>query len=157
MCSRSTCPIGHPSYERKEPMVNKVAKDVVAYCVSCKMDLAHTVVAMDGEIVKKVLCNTCNKEHVYRAPKGEKAPTNKKKPVRKTRGKKIVAPDVLWEKALEPAQNLISKLYTIDGSFESGEKIDHKTFGLGLITKLIQPNKMEVIFKEGTKIMIRGN
>ncbi len=138
-------------------MVNKVAKDVVAYCVSCKMDLAHTVVAMDGEIVKKVLCNTCNKEHVYRAPKGEKAPTNKKKPVRKTRAKKIVAPDVLWEKALEPAQNLLSKLYTIDGSFESGEKIDHKTFGLGLITKLIQPNKMEVIFKEGTKIMIRGN
>lgn len=157
MRSRSTCPIGHPSYERKEPMVNKVAKDVVAYCVSCKMDLAHTVVAMDGEIVKKVLCNTCNKEHVYRAPKGEKAPTNKKKPVRKTRAKKIVAPDVLWEKALEPAQNLLSKLYTIDGSFESGEKIDHKTFGLGLITKLIQPNKMEVIFKEGTKIMIRGN
>ena len=138
-------------------MVNKVAKDVVAYCVSCKMDLAHTVVAMDGETVKKVLCNTCNKENVYRAPKGEKAPTNKKKPVRKTRAKKIVAPDVLWEKALEPAQNLLSKLYTIDGSFESGEKIDHKTFGLGLITKLIQPNKMEVIFKEGTKIMIRGN
>ena len=157
MRSRSTCPIGHPSYERKEPMVNKVAKDVVAYCVSCKMDLAHTVVAMDGETVKKVLCITCNKEHVYRAPKGEKAPTNKKKPVRKTRAKKIVAPDVLWEKALEPAQNLLSKLYTIDGSFESGEKIDHKTFGLGLITKLIQPNKMEVIFKEGTKIMIRGN
>ena len=157
MRSRSTCPIGHPSYERKEPMVNKVAKDVVAYCVRCKMDLAHTVVAMDGETVKKVLCNTCNKEHVYRAPKGEKAPTNKKKPVRKTRAKKIVAPDVLWEKALEPAQNLLSKLYTIDGSFESGEKIDHKTFGLGLITKLIQPNKMEVIFKEGTKIMIRGN
>ena len=157
MRSRSTCPIGHPSYERKEPMVNKVAKDVVAYCVSCKMDLAHTVVAMDGETVKKVLCNTCNKEHVYRAPKGEKAPTNKKKPARKTRAKKIVAPDVLWEKALEPAQNLLSKLYTIDGSFESGVKIDHKTFGLGLITKLIQPNKMEVIFKEGTKIMIRGN
>ena len=157
MRSRSTCPIGHHSYERKEPMVNKVTKDVVAYCVSCKMDLAHTVVAMDGETVKKVLCNTCNKEHVYRAPKGEKAPTNKKKPVRKTRAKKIVAPDVLWEKALEPAQNLLSKLYTIDGSFESGEKIDHKTFGLGLITKLIQPNKMEVIFKEGTKIMIRGN
>jgi len=138
-------------------MVNKVAKDVVAYCVSCKMDLAHRVVAMDGETVKKVLCNTCNKEHVYREPKGEKASTNKKKPARKTRVKKIVAPDVLWEKALEPAQDFSSKLYTFDGSFESGEKIDHKTFGMGLITKLIQPNKMEVIFKEGTKIMIRGN
>ena len=138
-------------------MVNKVVKDVVAYCVSCKKDLAHTVVAMDGETVKKVLCNTCNKEHVYRAPKGEETPTKKKKPVRKTKVKKIVAPDVLWEKALEPSQDLHSKLYTFDGSFESGEKIDHKTFGLGLITKLIQPNKMEVIFKEGTKIMIRGN
>jgi hypothetical protein len=77
--------------------------------------------------------------------------------VRKTRVKKIVSPDVLWEKALEPAQDLPSNLYTLDGSFKSGEKIEHKTFGLGLITKLIQPNKMEVIFKEGTKLMIRGN
>jgi hypothetical protein len=138
-------------------MVNKVAKDVVAYCVNCKMDLAHTVVIMEGETVKRVLCNTCNKEHIYRPPKGEKTPTNKKKPVRKKRAKKIVAPDVLWEKALESAQDLPSSVYTLDGSFESGEKIDHKNFGLGLVTKLIHPNKMEVIFKEGTKIMIRGN
>ena len=138
-------------------MVNKVAKDVVAYCVSCKMDLAHTVVAMDGETVKRVVCNTCNKEHIYRAPKGAKTPTPKKKTVRKKRTKKIVAPDVLWEKAMKSVQDLPSNLYTLDGSFESGEKIDHKTFGLGLITKLIQPNKMEVIFKEGTKIMIRGS
>jgi hypothetical protein len=112
---------------------------------------------MEGETVKRVLCNTCNKEHIYRAPKGEKTPTNKKKPVRKKRAKKIVAPDVLWEKALESAQDLPSSVYTLDGSFESGEKIDHKNFGLGLVTKLIHPNKMEVIFKEGTKIMIRGN
>jgi predicted RNA-binding Zn-ribbon protein involved in translation (DUF1610 family) len=138
-------------------MVNKVAKDVVAYCVSCKMDLVHTVVAMDGETVKRVVCNTCNKEHIYRAPKGTKTPTPKKKTVRKKRTKKIVAPDVLWEKAMKSVQDLPSNLYTLDGSFESGEKIDHKTFGLGLITKLIQPNKMEVIFKEGTKIMIRGS
>jgi len=138
-------------------MVNKAAKDIVAYCVSCKMDLAHTVVAMNGETVKRVLCNTCNKEHIYRAPKGERSPTSKKKPVRKKRTQKIVAPDVLWEKAMDSAQDLPSNLYTFNGSFESGEKIDHKTFGLGLITKLIQPNKMEVIFKEGTKLMIRGN
>ena len=138
-------------------MVNKVAKDVVAYCVNCKMDLAHTVVIMEGETVKRVLCNTCNKEHIYRAPKGEKPPTNKKKPVRKKRAKKLVAPDVLWDMAMVSVQDLPSNLYTFDGLFESGEKIDHKTFGLGLITKLIQPNKMEVIFKEGTKIMIRGS
>ena len=138
-------------------MVNKVAKDVIAYCVSCKMDLAHTVVAMNGETVKRVLCNTCNKEHIYRAPVGEMTPTGKKKPVRKKRTKKTVAPDVLWEKAMESAQDIPSNLYTFDGSFETGEKIDHKIFGLGLITKLIRPNKMEVIFKEGTKLMIRGN
>jgi hypothetical protein len=138
-------------------MVNKAAKDIVAYCVSCKMDLAHTVVAMNGETVKRVLCNTCNKEHIFRTPKGESTPTSRKKPVGKKRTKKTVAPDVLWEKAMDSAQDLPSNLYTFNGSFESGEKIDHKTFGLGLITKLIQPNKMEVIFKEGTKLMIRGN
>ena len=49
------------------------------------------------------------------------------------------------------------RTYTQDGSFSEGEKIDHVTFGQGLITRLIAPNKMEVIFEDGAKFMIRGN
>lgn len=137
-------------------MANQAGEDVVAYCTSCKMDLAHVIVALSGDKVKKVLCKTCQKEHVYKAPKkGKKAPAKRKAAAKKPK-KKVITPFEEWEKAMEQATEAPIKPYTQDGSFGDGEKVDHSTFGQGLITKLIQPNKMEVIFEEGTKFMIRG-
>ena len=137
-------------------MAKQVSEDIVAYCTSCKLDLAHVIVALDGEKVKKVLCKTCNKEHVYKAPKEGKAPSKKKKTTAKAK-KNTISPFEEWEKAIEQAKDAPTRVYAQDGSFGEGEKVDHSTFGQGLITKLIQPNKMAVIFEEGTKFMIRGS
>ena len=137
-------------------MAAQVSDDIVAYCTNCKLDLAHVIVAIDGEKVKKVLCKTCNKEHVYKAPKKGKAPPKKKKATAKPK-KKTISPFEEWEKAMEKAKDAPTRVYAQDGTFGEGEKVDHSTFGQGLIIKLIQPNKMEVIFEEGTKLMIRGS
>jgi hypothetical protein len=66
-------------------MGNQVAKDVVAYCTSCKMGLIHSIVTVDGE------------------------------------------------------------------------KRAHATFGVGLVKSLLFPNKMKVLFKEGTKLLVRSD
>jgi uncharacterized Zn finger protein (UPF0148 family) len=137
-------------------MVNQVSEDIVAYCTSCKLDLAHVIVALDGEKVKKVLCKTCNKEHVYKAPKEAKVPSKKKKTTANSK-KKTISPLEEWERAMEQAKDAPIRAYAQDGSFKEGEKLDHSSFGKGLITKLIHPNKMEVIFEDGTKFMIRGS
>jgi len=136
-------------------MAKQVGEDVVAYCTKCKKDLNHVIVALVGEKVKKVLCKTCEKEHVYKAPKGKKAPAKKKTATRAK--KKKLTPLEEWEMAMEQAKDATVKAYALDGSFGEGEKVDHSTFGQGLIVKLISPNKMEVIFEEGSKFMIRGN
>lgn len=137
-------------------MANQVSEDIVAYCTSCKLDLAHVIVTLDGEKVKKVLCKTCNKEHVYKAPKKGKVPSKKKKTTSKS-NKITISPLEEWETAMEQAKDAPIRVYAQDGSFKEGEKVDHSSFGQGLITKLIHPNKMEVIFEEGTKFMIRGS
>jgi hypothetical protein len=137
-------------------MAKQVSEDIIAYCTSCKLDLAHVIVALDGKKVKKVLCKTCNKEHVYKAPKKGKSPVKKKKTTAKTK-KKTISPLEEWERAMEQAKDAPINAYAQDGSFREGEKVDHGSFGHGLITKLIHPNKMEVIFEEGTKCMIRGS
>ncbi len=141
-------------------MAHQVSEDIVAYCTSCKLDLAHVIVALDGEKVKKVLCKTCDKEHVYKAPKKGKAPPKKKKTKAKAKAKpkKItISPLEEWETAMGQAKDAPISVYEQDGSFKEGEKLDHSSFGKGLITKLIHPNKMEVIFEAGTKFMIRGS
>ena len=136
-------------------MAKKVGEDVIAYCTKCKKDLNHVIVALVKEKVKKVLCKTCEKEHVYKAPKGDKAPAKKKTATRAK--KKKVSPVEEWEMAMEQAKDATVKPYALDGSFGEGEKVDHSTFGQGLVIRLISPNKMEVIFEEGSKFMIRGN
>src|SRR3712207_4813996 len=57
----------------------KVAKEALAYCTSCKMDLNHVVVAMKGDRIAKVQCLTCKKEHAFKAPKGQTEPKKKSK------------------------------------------------------------------------------
>ncbi len=136
-------------------MAKQVGEDVVAYCTNCKEDRDHEIVTLVGEKIKKVLCKTCEKEHVYKVPKGDKA-SAKKKTVAKAKKKKVSSPVEEWEIAMEQAKDATIKAYAMDGSFGEGEKIDHNTFGQGLVIRLISPNKMEVLFKEGSKFMIRG-
>ena len=71
--------------------------------------------------------------------------------------KREISPLEEWEKAMEQAVGAPIRVYEQDGSFGEGEKVEHSTFGQGFIIKLIKPNKMEVIFEEGTKLMIRGS
>jgi hypothetical protein len=137
-------------------MANQVSEDIVAYCTNCKLDLANVIVALDGKKVKKVLCKNCDKEHVYKAPKKGKAPPKKKRTTAKSK-KITISPLEEWEKAMAQSKDAPISVYEQDGSFKEGEKVDHRSFGKGLITKLIHPNKMEVIFEEGTKFMIRGS
>ena len=59
--------------------MTRTAQDTLAYCGSCKMDLSHTIMAMQGDRVIRVQCRTCKKEHTYKAPKGVTDPMAVKK------------------------------------------------------------------------------
>ncbi|RPI77855.1 MAG: hypothetical protein EHM45_07660 [Desulfobacteraceae bacterium] len=133
----------------------KVADDVIAHCSSCKKDLNHTIVAIDEDKIIRVLCATCKKEHAYRAPREDK-PLKKKRAVKRASSKKNISPLEEWEKAMEQIKELSAKPYTLAGRFEAGEKLDHSTFGLGLVKNVSLSNKMDVVFKEGTKMLVWG-
>jgi len=42
----------------------------------------------------------------------------------------------------------------VTATFKQGDLLDHAFFGLGLVVATTQPNKIEVIFREGGKILI---
>lgn len=137
-------------------MVHRVAEEIVAYCTSCRMDLRHVICAIDGERIVRVLCKTCKKEHAYRRPKQVGALLTKKKAKGKTSTRKSRSAFAEWEKAMETCKDRPGKSYTLEGAFEEGDKVDHGTFGMGLVRKLIRPKKMEVLFEEGIKILVRS-
>jgi hypothetical protein len=112
-------------------------------------------VAIEEDKIVKVLCATCKNEHAYHAPRNEKPP-KKKRTVKRASSKKTVSPAEEWEKVMEQIKDLSAKPYTLAGRFEAGEKLDHSTFGLGLVKNVVATNKMEVVFKEGTKLLVWG-
>lgn len=136
-------------------MGHQIAKDIVAYCTSCRMNLVHLIVAMESDKVVRVLCKTCKREHAYRAPKGMLESMGKKTKLNATAKKKMEGPGD-WELAMEQYNDQPAKLYTLAGIFMEGDKIDHSRFGMGFVRQLIKPNKMEVLFEEEIKIMVRG-
>lgn len=135
-----------------------VANETLAYCTSCKMDLNHVIVAMKGDRIAKVQCLTCKKEHVYRAPKGAsepqaKAPSKAKKAAAEAEDTNHSI-EVEWEKLMSAHKELPLKPYSTKGKFGLGDKLNHPTFGDGIVGKLIYPNKLEVIFRHDVKILI---
>ena len=44
----------------------------------------------------------------------------------------------------------------MSGSFKASDVIDHKSFGIGFVSKAILPNKIEVLFRQGSKLLICG-
>ncbi len=134
-----------------------VAKETLSFCTSCKMDLNHVIVAMKGDRIAKVQCLTCKKEHAYRIPKGAKEPGTKTPRARKSSAEDTThSIEAEWEKLMNSHRDHPVKPYSMKTLFELGDKLNHPTFGDGIVGKLIYPNKLEVIFRSDIKVLIHA-
>jgi hypothetical protein len=141
------------------------AGDIIeARCTKCREVLNHRIVAMvEGKVVR-VECNTCNGVHNYYPPpaaKAAKAPraaaaskprstsavprTSRKDPSEVEREEwASLAPTFDHDKALP---------YDMNARYTTKRLILHSVFGLGLVKAVIVPNKMQVLFKDGVKLL----
>jgi hypothetical protein len=107
------------------------------------------VIAHDsGGTVERVKCLTCGSEHKYRP--------DKKRASRKTAKKSTIIQEVDFTKTFEElAEKFKAKKplpYSMSGSFKNDDVIDHKTFGMGVVTSASQ-DKMEVAFSDRPRIL----
>ncbi len=137
--------------------MSRTAEEVLAYCTSCKMDLNHVIVAMKGDRIAKVECQTCKKEHAFKPPKGVTEPgAAKPKRGKKSEANKSAPIEAEWEKLMATHKDIPSKKYTPKGQFILGDKLSHETFGDGIVGRIIYPNKIEVIFRKDLKVLIHA-
>ncbi len=141
------------------------AGDIIeARCTKCREVLNHRIVAMIEEKVVRVECNTCNGVHNYHAPPAAKAP---KVPRAAAAGKARVSTAAPRASKKDPAEiereewaslnptfDLAKALpYDMNGRFPAKRLILHPQFGLGIVKAVIIPNKMQVLFKDGIKLL----
>lgn len=139
------------------------AGDIIeARCTRCRDILNHRIVAMVEEKVVRVECNTCSGVHNYYpppTPKTAKTPgsaATSKKPAatpRTARKDPAQADRDEWA-SLRPNMRIDRAItYSMTTKFKVNDVVDHPVFGLGVVKLLIAPNKMQVLFEEGIKLL----
>lgn len=133
--------------------------DVEAWCTRCRMNLEHRVIAVVGNDIKRVQCLTCGGDHVYRAPKNEHSAAESDKETRqlprKPSGKANSRAAGEWTRFMqEMPPDTTPRRYRVSDTYEPGEFIAHPVFGEGKVLEIVGREKMQVVFKEGRKILI---
>jgi hypothetical protein len=139
--------------------------EVDAYCTKCRMDLNHRIVAMEGARIARVECLTCRTQHNYRRPQSAISPLAKDKVTRARREASEAAPQSRsraggprkqWEQAIAGKAPGDFTAYNIAASFALGQLVRHKKFGDGVVSQVIDANKVEVLFEDGAKLLAQG-
>lgn len=133
--------------------------NIEARCTRCRTVLNHTIVAMVGERVVRVECNTCRGMHNYSGAKTAAVPTPRasstKSPAvsRKARKEPGMAEREEWESLRAAMGGKSVKAYDMNGKYRANDLVEHNVFGLGIVQLVVGPNKMNVLFQCGKKLL----
>jgi hypothetical protein len=160
------------------PKPLRVAGEVDSWCTRCRLVLNHRIVSMKGGKAHQVECLTCRTTHLWRpnAPGERRAagssgaasserpravgggdgvrgsPTSSRPP----RGGHAARHEQQWEKAIAGRAVVDFKPYNVGGSFREGDLVRHKKFGDGVVTRVIDEHKVEVLFKDEARTLAQG-
>ncbi len=128
-----------------------------AFCTSCKLVLGHTILAMVGDRLAKVRCNTCNGEHAFRASvPGKAAPRRPKKAANTVGSPRARAEAAVrghgLEEMLEGRDVQSARAYAPKETFEEGEILRHPTFGVGLVME-VRGDRLDILFENGLRTL----
>lgn len=126
--------------------------DIESWCTKCRLELGHTIIAMVGDIPKRVKCNTCGSEHNFRGRPSERESAVASPKKAKPRGKAYK--DYLT--LLTEADRSAARTYSVKDTFKENDVIEHSKFGTGLVQSVVNEKKIEVIFKDGPKLLIHN-
>lgn len=137
-----------------------VGKEILSQCNKCKLILAHIIVAMKNSTdPDKVMCKTCKGTHSYKDPAEKKKKVTIEKVIKNARvssGKKITQSVAeIWSDAIAKSTSPVVN-YSIRTAFTKGDVIEHPTFGQGIVERLIDNNKIEVLFKDEYKTLLHN-
>jgi hypothetical protein len=155
----------------------KAGGEVDSWCTKCKLVLNHRIIAMVGPIPARVECSTCSSHHNFRAKApgdktasasagasagggGRSASASSAAP-RSTRGptkaqQAVMDRERTWEKSVNGRAVSEFRPYRVSEIFEEGDLVRHSKFGDGIVTRLLEGKKVEILFKDDARTLAHG-
>src|SRR3954454_422876 len=151
----------------------KPGGEIDAWCTKCRMDLLHRIIAMNGDKVARVECRTCKGDHNYWKPKNGPVDAKTRTGAARANGtgsprtpslspRRAAAADAernreqTWSKAVLGQPVTAFKAYRPALAFEEGQLVRHSKFGDGYIVRVIDRQKVEVMFKDGPRTLAQS-
>ena len=123
--------------------------DIDNTCAKCG-DGANVIVSITNGRIGKVECKQCNSQHRHRLTDAEKQMKPAKRASRKS------APPEPVGSLVEPDLSRPIRPYQISEVYAVGDRIDHQSFGTGIIERVMSPSKVQVYFSDGQKMLLQG-
>ena len=150
------------------PKAPHAGGEIDSFCTKCRMVLNHRIIAMVGDKAKRVECSTCGSHHNYRAKapgepaaagaagtkRASTAPKSTRGPTKAQQA--ILDLERFWEKATSGRPVTDFKRYSVAFLYDEGALVHHTKFGDGVVTRVIDPRKVEVLFRDGHKTLAQG-
>lgn len=158
----------------------KTGGDCDAYCTKCKMDLAHTIVAMVGGEPVQVKCNTCGGFHKYRPTAAARATSKATSKAARTTAKRSPAArsssaakaaatralrakeralaeiEARWEGAMDGRDKGSSRPYDVHETYAEDDIVLHAKFGLGIVLEVTGAKRAKVLFRDAERQLVMG-
>ncbi len=143
----------------------RVAGEVDSWCTKCRLVLNHRIVSMKNGKAYQVECLTCRSTHLWRAAApgekpapggGDRAPRSAAGPRASRVPVAVVRHVQTWEKAIAGRGLNEFVSYEVGKSYKEGDLLRHKKFGDGLVTRVIDAHKVEVLFKDEAKTLAQA-
>ncbi len=160
------------------PFMNKPLRaggEVDSWCTKCRLVLNHRIIAMVAGTPVRVECSTCGSHHNFRArAPGERAEPTRTRATsasgssgsagpRSTRASTVTKAqqaaldrERTWEKAIAGKGVHDFRPYRVDQTFAEGDLIRHKKFGDGVVMRIIDGNKIEILFRDEPRMLAQG-
>ena len=143
---------------------------IEARCTRCNDITGHVIVALVGGEIVKVECRACGSVHKYYPPatpkeaKGKtavcrvKAGETRKEAVNSfkptsTPSTAAASPAAVSRAAAKAQKAASARPYAMNESFAVGDVIDHPKFGSGVVQEIFPPDKMQILFRDGAKML----
>lgn len=143
-----------------------VGDNIDAYCLKCKLLLAHVVLFKVDGAVSRVKCKTCGAEHKYRpvsgaagkSEKSERRVAGKAASPKKTGAPKAVLSEsqasLQWDLKIRNRQpDAPTWEYSISETYKANDIINHPKFGVGFVEKILSDKSMSVLFSDSVKLL----
>ena len=134
----------------------RAGSNIDSWCTKCKLVLAHTIEAVLGSVIKRVVCNTCKGKHQYKAFAPNTIVNDKVNSTSTSKTPKKADSEIKnasYNKLIKDKNEQHAIAYSIKSKLTKGDLIKHQIFGLGVVIEDKEAYKIEVLFENGLKIL----